>query len=231
MNKVKIYIADVTMLQDEELYTKMYTRLDSARRSKADRFLFAKDKRLSVGAGILLLYALQQEKVENASFVVGPNGKPYLDGEDNLFFNLSHSGNMVMCALSEQEIGCDVEQMAAFEHELAEYVMTEQEQSLIYGSDGENARQQMFYRLWTLKESYMKATGMGIPLEPKSFGIEFNGDGIHAAPPADQRSFHFKEYVRNDGYCYSCCSLTKNFPDSMIEVDFRNLVCTKGGYR
>ncbi|MGN0342741.1 MAG: 4'-phosphopantetheinyl transferase family protein [Roseburia sp.] len=216
-----MYIADVTLLQDEDLYRKLYMRLDAARRSKADGFLFARDKRLSVGAGALLLHALQQEKVENASVVVESNGKPYLAGEENLYFNLSHSGNMVMCALSDQEVGCDVEQMDVFEHELAEYVMTEQELSRIYCRDGDTGQREMFFRLWTLKESYMKATGFGISLEPKNFGIEFREDGIQAVPSVDQRKFHFKEYVRNDGYCYSCCSLAEEFPDVMIEVDLR----------
>lgn len=216
-----MYIADVSVLQDEDLYRKLYTRLDAARRSKADRFLFAKDKRLSVGAGALLLHALQQEKVENVSVAVEPNGKPYLVGEENLHFNLSHSGNMVMCALSDQEVGCDVEQMAAFEHELAEYVMTEKELSRIYCREGDAGQREMFFRLWTLKESYMKATGLGISLEPKSFGIEFREDGIHVVPSVDQRKFHFKEYVRNDGYCYSCCSLAEEFSDVMTEVELR----------
>lgn len=69
----------------------------------------------------------------------------------------------------------------------------------------------------------MKATGFGISLEPKSFGIAFREEGIYATPSVDQRKFHFKEYVRNDGYCYSCCSLAEDFSDVMIEVDLGEL--------
>ena len=85
-----MYVADVTILQDEKIYKKLYARLDEERRTKADRFRFPKDRRLSVGVGVLLIYALQKENVGNVSIEVKPIGKPYLAGKENLFFNLSH---------------------------------------------------------------------------------------------------------------------------------------------
>ncbi|MBQ2257936.1 MAG: hypothetical protein II247_04570 [Lachnospiraceae bacterium] len=54
---VKVYIADATVLKDEQLYRRLYTGLDVSRRAKADQFRFEKDKRLSVAAGALLQYA------------------------------------------------------------------------------------------------------------------------------------------------------------------------------
>lgn len=220
---VKIYIADVTPLKEEKLYRNLYSAMDAGRCTKADRFLFAKDKRLCIGAGALLRFALQEEKVSYFSFAEHPNGKPYLMGKEKLYFNLSHSEEVVMCAVSDREVGCDVEKKTGFDYELAAFVMTEKDLKLIYQHEEEKKREDVFFRLWTLKESYMKATGLGILLEPKSFGMEFCEEGIRAVPSVDQRSFHFKEYVRNDGYCYSCCSLSEDFPDTMTEVDFRRI--------
>ncbi|MGN0154557.1 MAG: 4'-phosphopantetheinyl transferase family protein [Lachnospiraceae bacterium] len=215
---VKVYIADATVLNDEQLYRRLYTGLDVSRRAKADRFRFEKDKRLSVAAGALLQYALQMENVREPSIYITPNGKPYLAGEERLYFNLSHSEGMVMCAIAEKEVGCDVEKKAALDCRLAEYVMTEYELSRIYGLERETEQQEMFFRLWTLKESYMKATGLGIRLEPKSFGMIARKDKIEVAPPVDGREFYFKEYFEDDGYCYSCCSLSEKFCDTMTEV-------------
>ena len=89
----------------------------------------------------------------------------------------------------------------------------------IYDLEKDSEQQEMFFRLWTLKESYMKATGLGIGLEPKSFGMVSRKDKVKVTPPVDEREFHFKEYFLNDGYCYSCCSLSEMFCDTMTDVD------------
>ena len=215
----KVYIADAPVLKDEQLYKRLYTGLDASRRAKADRFRFEKDKRLSVAAGALLQYALQIENIREPSFHVTSNGKPYLAGEERLYFNLSHSEEMVMCAIAEKEVGCDVEKKTVLDRRLAEYVMTEYELNRIYDLEKDSEQQEMFFRLWTLKESYMKATGLGIGLEPKSFGMVSRKDKVKVTPPVDEREFHFKEYFLNDGYCYSCCSLSEMFCDTMTDVD------------
>ena len=216
---VKVYIADAAVLKDEQLYRRLYTGLDVSRRAKADRFRFEKDKRLSVAAGALLQYALQMENVRGLAIEVTSNGKPYLVGEERLYFNLSHSEEMVMCAIAEKEVGCDVEKKTVLNRRLAEYVMTEYELDRIYGFESDTEQQKMFFRLWTLKESYMKATGLGIRLEPKSFGMIARKDKVKVTPPVDEREFYFKEYFLDDGYCYSCCSLSEMFCDTMTEVD------------
>ena len=220
---VKVYIADAAVLKDEQLYRRLYTGLDVSRRAKADRFRFEKDKRLSVAAGALLQYALQMENVREPSFDVTSNGKPYLVGEESLHFNLSHSEGMVMCAIAEKEVGCDVEKKAVLNRRLAEYVMTEYELDQIYGLERDMKQQEMFFRLWTLKESYMKATGFGIGLEPKSFGMITRKDRIKVTPPVDEREFYFKEYFVDDGYCYSCCSLSEMFCETMTEVTLEGI--------
>ena len=214
----KVYITDATVLKDEQLYKRLYTGLDASRRAKADRFRFEKDKRLSVAAGALLQYALQMENVWEPSIDVTSNGKPYLVGQERLYFNLSHSEGMVMCAIAEKEVGCDVEKKAVLNRRPAEYVIPEYELDQIYGLERDMKQQEMFFRLWTLKESYMKATGFGIGLEPKSFGMITRKDRIKVTPPVDEREFYFKEYFVDDGYCYSCCSLSEMFCETMTEV-------------
>lgn len=220
---VKVYIANTAPLGEEEVYRLLYHSMDQDRRAKADRFLFAKDKRLCIGAGALLRAALEKEGIFRYSIAKHPGGKPYLAGNGNLYFNLSHSGEMVMCAISDREVGCDVEKKDGFDRKLADYVMTDDDLNRIYQQEGEQGRADMFFRLWTLKESYMKATGLGILLEPKTFGMEFYQGGIRAVPCADSRKFYFREYLTDDGYCYSCCGLSEAFPDRMTELELGSI--------
>lgn len=216
---VKVYIADAAVLKDKQLYRKLYTGVDASRRAKADKFLFEKDKRLSVAAGALLQHALQMENVRKPSIEIAPNGKPYIAGMESLYFNLSHSEEMVMCAIAEKELGCDVEKRTSLDHALAKFVMTEYELEMIYGFESDEKQQEMFFRFWTLKESYMKATGLGIRLEPKSFSMVLCNDNYIVKPPVDERVFNFKEYFLDDKYCYSCCSLSEQFCDKIIKIN------------
>lgn len=227
---VKVYIADATVLKDDELFRRLYSGLDASRCAKADRFLFEKDKRLSVAAGALLKYALQLENISDIAIKVSPYGKPYLAGEEEVYFSLSHSEEMVMCAVAEKEVGCDVEKMAVLDRRLAEYVMTEHELDLIYGLERDTEQQEMFFRLWTLKESYMKATGLGFRLVPKSFGMIRREDRFIVAQTVDEREFFFNEYFLEDGYCYSCCSLSEMFCDTVTKVELgETLDCLSKG--
>lgn len=105
---VKVYIAEVSPLADDSLYRKLYERAPVDRRTKTDSFLFQKDKMLSIGAWSLLCHALQQEGITEFSVGLHENGKPYLAGKSDVYFNLSHSGCMVMCAVAEQEVGWGV---------------------------------------------------------------------------------------------------------------------------
>lgn len=220
---VRVYTADAEALKDKKLYKRLYESLDASRRAKADYFLFEKDKRLSVAAGALLAIALQKEGIWHPTMKIGANGKPYLAGEEKLYFNLSHSENRVMCAVAEMEVGCDVEKVTEVDYRLAEYVMTVSELEQIYKAEKKSEQENIFFRFWTLKESYMKATGLGISLEPGTFCIVSEMNKLKVEPPVDNRRFYFKEYFMEDGYCYSCCSLINEFCDRMMEVDLEKI--------
>ena len=106
----KVYIARTDVLNDEKVFTRLYNAVSEERRRKADRFVQKRDKMLSIGAEILLKRALSDCGIADFSLKYGENGKPYLAGR-SLFFNLSHSENTVICAVSEREIGVDAEKV------------------------------------------------------------------------------------------------------------------------
>lgn len=86
-----------------------YKLLPESRKDKVDRFRFEKDKKLSAGAYILLDSLLKEENITNPIFEIDKYGKAYISNYKDIYFNLSHSGKMVACAISDKEVGVDIE--------------------------------------------------------------------------------------------------------------------------
>ena len=205
---IKIYTADVRSLTDARRFQQLYDRVSPERRSKADRMRFEKDKCLSLGAGALLEAALTAEGVSDFTMTVSHDGKPRLAHEKNVHFNLSHSGTKVMCALSDSEIGCDVEQIKESDMKIAKRFFHPAEYEALMQC-GDTERNGLFFRYWTLKESFMKATGLGLQLPLDAFCIVLDGSGIRVEQSVDARAYDFRELDFNDGYRYAVCSVDK----------------------
>ena len=200
----------------------MLDKVSEVRRNKAMSYRFMKDRCLSLGAELLLRDALCDfgiDRAEPLEFEYRKNGKPYLSGYDNIFFNLSHSGDYVMCAVSELEVGCDIQKMDKADMKLAERFFTEREYHAIADLPTEEERRDMFYRYWTLKESFMKVTGLGMQLALDSFEIlignpdstvkpaaDTSDAGIMLTQHVDDRTYSFTEYDSIPGYKAAVCT-------------------------
>ena len=88
---------------------KGYELVSDKRKEKIDFYRFDKDKKLSCGAYLLLQKVLDEEGISKPEFKVGKYGKAYICNHEDIYFNISHSGKMVCCAISDREIGVDVE--------------------------------------------------------------------------------------------------------------------------
>ena len=201
-----LYAASVTSLADPECYAAAYAAASSDRREKTDHYRFAKDKRLSLGAELLLRYALETEGVdgETMEFSYGAQKKPYLRDSD-VFFSLSHSGDYVLCALASCEVGCDIEKIVPVALKLAKRFFFRGEYEDIAAQTTPEARNERFFRYWTLKESFMKATGQGMALPLDAFQIVY-GEDISVIQSADQRQYRFAEFDGIPSYRCALCA-------------------------
>ncbi|WP_458455418.1 4'-phosphopantetheinyl transferase family protein [Methanobrevibacter sp.] len=148
---------------------KAYYLVSKNRQEKIDFYRFEKDKKLSAGAYLLLKKLLSEENITDPSFKTGKYGKSYISNHENIYFNLSHSGKVVLCAISDMEVGVDVEYI---DHEIDLNIA----QNYFYNREYENImnaenRPDEFFKYWVLKESYMKYTGFGMNLKLDSFEI------------------------------------------------------------
>ena len=163
---VRIYTADVDCLEDGELFGKVCAFVPPERRDKAEKLRLAKDKRLSLGAGALAKIALMEACGAEREIEYGENGKPYVKGEKELFIGISHSGSVAMCAVSDVDVGCDVEKICDADLKIAKRFFSPEENEYIDAAEDPCGA---FYGLWTKKESFLKATGLGFTVSAKDF--------------------------------------------------------------
>lgn len=214
---VKVYVAGTEALRDETLFARLCASVSVERREKIDRLTLDKDKRLSLGAELLLSRALADAGVERYRVVCdGRTGKPYLADRENLFFNLSHAEERVMCVLSDEEVGCDVEYVRAGKIAVAERFFSPSEYAAILCEPTPSAQNAMFFRLWTLKESYIKATGMGMALPLGSFSVEIENGTVSLLGGHNGEDYRFREYDLGDGYAYAVCGISAVFEEAKL---------------
>lgn len=214
---IKTYILNVDFLNDDTLFSKYYDRLPKHRQQRVDRYHFREDKNLSVGAGILMIRELARYGIafKDTDFVYGVNEKPYIEGCEHLSFNLSHSGNMVVAAFAEGEVGVDIEKIKPTDFKIARKYFTTEEYDYLVSFEDEQKRRDEFYRLWTLKESFMKAVGLGFKLPLNSFSIELR-NGIKINQSVNEKKYSFCEYELS-GYKLSVCG-TEEIDTTLYDV-------------
>lgn len=157
--------------------------LSSEERARRDRLVFERNRREYLFAHGLLRLALSRcapaIAPEAWRFSLGPHGRPALAGPHGappLHFNLSHTDGLVACVISSAPlIGIDVEatDRRTATLEIAEGFFAQPEVAALRALPPEAARDR-FFRTWTLKESYIKARGLGLalPLDQFWFAIE-----------------------------------------------------------
>lgn len=154
--------------------SKAYDLLPESRKNKVDYFRFDKDKKLSAGAYLLLEKMLEEDDISNFEFKMGKYDKPYILNHENIHFNLSHSGKLVACAISDGEVGLDVEIIdPRIDLNIAKNFFYNSEYENIMESENPSDE---FFSYWVLKESYMKYTGLGFNLDLDSFEIIIDDD-------------------------------------------------------
>lgn len=135
--------------------------------------------------------------------------KPFFANSD-LKFNISHSGEIVVCVLSNvSDTGIDIELISPINIEDFKFQMTYTEWEKIINAED---RMHSFYKYWTQKEAVIKAHGNGLSIPLPSFEVNNNYTKI------DNDEFYLKEIFIDDFYlCY--IALIENYDVSGIQVE------------
>jgi 4'-phosphopantetheinyl transferase len=164
--------------------------LDSHERSRWGKFHFDRDRRLYGCAHALLRVALSHYAPVNPCdwrFEAGPFGRPELASAFaglDLRFNLSHTRGLAACVIARNRaVGIDVELLdtPADLSAIAQSYFTRCECAQISAAPSE-LKSEVFLSIWTLKEAYLKARGVGLAVPLRSFSVS-------VAPPRIRPAF------------------------------------------
>jgi 4'-phosphopantetheinyl transferase len=201
LNAIAVWTVAIDTIPNA-LWPRLVELLDAAERERAKRFLFERDRRQYQVAHalkrlMLSTYTGGTVRPEVWTFELGTHGKPRVAQEAGPRFNLSHTDGLVVCAVSERtEVGVDVEnldQHAPLDLSATYFAAPEQRW---LRSLPPAAQRLGFFRLWTLKEAYIKATGMGLaqPLDAFAFGLDPLGVTFFDRTLGDPSAWRFRQY-------------------------------------
>lgn len=217
---ITTYIMDIRQLTPPELFKNYYDAMPYERQEKINALRQEPDRRRSLAAGILLMYGLAERNIqtEQLSFCYGPHHKPYLKHMPQIQFNLSHAGNYALACFGTKELGIDIEQIGRSINPRHARFCTEREQAYLGRISEKSAWDQAFVKLWTRKESFIKAIGAGLSFPLNEVETLENN---HAETPFHRQCqshlWLFYEY-QIEGYQITVCSQETSCQKELIWI-------------
>ena len=154
-----VYIANTGNVNEDNLIEKYGSHFSKDRLDRINKKPCEKTRKELICAGAVLAKALLNEGIDSNEFIYKENKKPYLKGDKEVFFNISHSGDYVGVAVAHSEVGFDIQKPVENVGDATKKrVLSRSEQDLL------NHAAISFNEIWTVKESYSKLTGEGIAI-------------------------------------------------------------------
>ncbi len=217
MSKVSIIITKIDESYLDKEFDCLYESLYPARKEAVSKLKNKRTSYVSMTAGLLLGRAYETVYDISANDIIvdkGEYGKPYIHGKEKFKYNISHSGDYVVLAYTMDadiaSVGIDVEKVKVRDDDMkvANRFFTKDE--IDYISDGLECSDvdMRFYKIWTMKEAFMKLTGKGLGLRLDSFSVNPDEPSISITDNSSLNDVYldehdnssFGEYVNNISY-------------------------------
>ncbi len=184
-----IYYIDVRLFENENLFEKCMSLISEKRWEYIRNLKNPVAARLSLGAGILERIVLEKNGYDTKDIRYTVQGKPYLDAD--FHFNLSHSGNFVTFVHSDIPAGIDLQKIKKDIPKYTARILTEDEAALLQTLPDTDKRE-MFYRIWTRKESLIKWDGRGLRIPLQNISAA-NTNGLCDKTLFEKKELYWKE--------------------------------------
>lgn len=212
---VRVFAMKVTRQDFGEDRWKPY--LSRARRKEAEKRRDRIDRQCCLGAEVLLnrsIELLGEAKGLPVHYERNIHGKPYLlSPNEKIYANWSHSGEYVLCAVGDREVGVDLQWNQKEPGEKLIRRLLQEGELEFYNRQVPERKRTLFYEYWTIKESYLKALGTGFHTPLEDFYVSFESGDLQIIQTLSEE----KQPGR-----YSCCLL--DFADG----NYTAALCCKG---
>ncbi len=214
---MELYYFDIEPLRNKAVFEKELENITEGRIERIEKAQATADKLRLMGSGLMITF-IKTKYFVDSDVAVDKHGKPYFVNSD-LKFNLSHSGRFVVAAVSDYEVGIDIQKKKADKHRIAEKNFLQGECAYINAGANDEERHQRFCEIWTLKEAYLKNIGMGLRKPLNSFEIMFRPEG-----PVIKNETEYKcsQFMMNDKYIVSVCRDVNDEGFEISEVRLEN---------
>ena len=222
---MKIYAVRINKTE-KQLFDRMLLYVSNEEKERIIRFKKFEDALRGLIAKILLRFVVVSILgMDNRSICFERNeyGKPLLAGVKDFHFNLSHSGDWVVCAVDSLPVGIDVEKIRDVNLNLSERFFAKEEHDYLSALDSKR-RTEAFFEIWTLKESFIKAEGKGLSIPLNSFSFSITEGNIAFKASKNYDEWYFKHYEIDPFYKMAVCTKNKNFPEEVMEFTVDELI-------
>ncbi len=196
---MKIYSIRISEIEKSS-FEKWFSEMSEERKAEVLRLKSAEKQAQKIAAHHLCRSSISEYcgiPEETIRFARTESGKPYAVGLP-VQFSVSHSGDYAVCAVSENEIGIDIEKNREINPNIARRFASENE--IEYISSNENG----LFEIWTLKEAYYKCIGTGLGTDIKSVSFSIQPSGIICS----ESGFECSLAEIGQGYICSVCERT-----------------------
>lgn len=223
-----IYAVKLVDEYDRAVFKQALEGLPADVRNKAARYRKEADAvRKIVSAVLKRIVACQVNGIglHRVEFLRDGYGKPSLKEFPDFHFNVSHSHAWVVCVVSaEGPVGIDIEMIGKAEEGVARMCLTPKELHEWIGQPKEQ-RDTYFFKLWTLKESYVKATGKGLAENLSSLETIKEGESFRMARQGLVDTDRFLRMVSFDpAYQMAICTAVQDVPINRVDMSMNELM-------
>lgn len=206
MNCVDIILLDCSNLYVED--SALLPFISPLRKDKLSAYSNPMAKKISLGAELALAaaLALRNQPFSPPRYYYDTNGKPRFENSD-LHFSLSHTENYAVCAITETEVGIDIEHPRSISAGLKRFILS---------SDETDTPSDKILKKWVIKESYLKLTGSGIS---KNSMRNITAENNLVYGSEGNALAHYSLYCGNDFIISSCTVSEHNIKITEFSAD------------
>lgn len=221
MNRIKIYATQLNTSDTLDKYDFILSCLTYEKRKRVLSLKQRQDQLRSLKGEWLarsLLSTILSLPLKKLIFELNNYGKPYIKEPGGIYFNISHSGDWIVCAIASEKIGIDIERIESIDFSILSTCLSKNEMEYLYSKPAEN-QLLLFYDLWTLKESFYKCIGEGFFIPLNSISIDSDTYNLAFEGPFNY-PVSFKQYDIDPHYKLSVCSFNNYFEENITIVKF-----------